>query len=118
MWTWDTTGTGIVTEGYEKQIIKRRSSYENILDPKFDIRSVYSNRPKSVGTVPGKTLCQKTNASDPCLMSSLATDISNESPDHSLGNKSLDFGIPGESLMWGFQVTSGFLVLYSISLPV
>ena len=118
MGTWDTTGTGIVTEGYEKQIMKRRSSYENILDAESDIRSGYSHHPKRVGTVPGKASLLKSNASDPCILSSIATDISNESPDHTQGNKSLDSGIPGESLMWGFQVTSGFLVLYLISLPV
>ena len=111
MWTLDTTGTGIVTEGYEKQIIKRRSSYENILDVVSDIRSGYSHRPKSVGIVPGKASVLKSNASDPCILSSLATDVSNESQDHTLGNNSLDSGIPGASISWGIQVTSGFLFL-------
>ena len=81
--------------------MKRRSSYENILDVESDIRSGYSHHPKNVGTVPGKTAYQRVNASDPCILSSFATEISNESPDHTLGNNSLDSGIPGESLSCG-----------------
>ena len=91
--------------------MKRRSSYETIIDAESDIRSEYSHRPKSVGTGPGRTAYQRSNASDPCILSSFETDISNESPDHTLGNNSLDSGIPGETPSWGIQVTSGFLVL-------
>ena len=93
----DTTGTSIVTEEYEKQMMKRRISYENILDAESDIRSGYSHRPKSVGIVPGKATVLKSNASDPCILSSL-------------GNNSLDSGNPLESGSWRIQVTPAFLV--------
>merc|ERR1712154_19589 len=56
-------------ESYKSNINKRRSSYENILDTASSSGSEYTQRPRSVGTAPGKSALFSSNASDPCIIS-------------------------------------------------
>ena len=108
-------------EKYENKFIKRQLSYEDILDSVSHTRSGYSHRPRSVGTVPGKATFLNSNASDPCLLSSLTnatSDISthntpsqlfaNLSPEDTQGTNSMDSGIPEEKQSKQNQVKLAF----------
>jgi hypothetical protein len=99
----------------ENRFMKRQLSYEDILDSVSHTRSEYTHRPRSVGTVDGKATFLNSNASDPCLLSSLTyatSDIStknsklfaNQSPEDTQGTNSMDSGIPGEMLSMQNQV--------------
>ena len=101
-----------VNEGYENKIIKRQSSYENILDAPLNRRSEYFFRPRSVGTVPGKVSLQNSsNGSDPCLLSSLGHDIASISTEDTPGTDSLDSGITAsQSQVLGQLDYSAYLI--------
>ena len=99
-----------INEGYDKKVMKRQSSCENILDAASNSKSAYSPLPRSVGTVPGKASLMSSVASDPCLLSSITNDISNESTEDTQGTHSLDSGVPGEPHRMGYKVPSAFLI--------
>jgi hypothetical protein len=88
-----------INEGYNKKVMKRQSSCENILD-------ATSN---TVGTVPGKASLMSSVASDPCLLSSISNDISHESTEETQGTYSLDSGVLVEPQRTGSKVPSAFL---------
>ena len=98
-----------LTEGYDKKVMKRQSSCENILDATSNTGSAYSPRPRSVGTVPGKASLMSLVASDPCLLSSITNDISKESTEETIGTNSLDSGVLVEPQRMGSKVISAFL---------
>jgi hypothetical protein len=82
-----------LTEGFDKKVMKRQSSFENILDATYNTGSAYPPRPRSIGTVPGKKSLMTSVASDPCLLSSITNDISNKSTEETQGTHSLDSGV-------------------------
>ena len=98
--------------GNENKIIKRQSSYENILDAPLNRRSEFFHRPRSVGTVPGKVSLQNSsNGSDPCLLSSLGHDIASISTEDTPGTDSLDSGITAsQSQVLGQLDYSAYLI--------
>jgi hypothetical protein len=97
-----------INEGYNKKVMKRQSSCENILDATSNTGSAYSQRPRSVGTVPGKVSLSSV-ASDPCLLCSITNDISHESTEETQGTYSLDSGVLVEPQRMRSKVPSAFL---------
>ena len=108
--------------GGDGNVVRRHLSCENILDyvPNSRNRQFHdncSNRPRSVGTDPGKAKLFSPNASGPCLLSSLSHGIpaisthntpsrlsDNEASEDIIVTNSLDSGIPVESLSMMSQV--------------
>ena len=99
-----------INDGYDKKVMKRQSSCENILDAASNTKSAYSPRHRSVGTVSGKVSMMSSVASDPCLLSIIKNDISHESTEDTTGTNSLDSGVPGEPHRMGYKVPSAFLI--------
>ena len=93
-------------------VTKRKLSCENILDLKQNLNfAQYSAGPRSVQTVPCKTKLISSNASDPCILSSLSKETSNistckshtklsdsEASVETIDTYSVDSGIPVETL--------------------
>ena len=101
--------------GGDGNVVRRHLSCENILD--YVDYDNCSNCPRSVGTVPGKAKLFSSNASDPCLLSSISHELSdisahntpaklsdNEASEDKFETNSLDSGIPVESLSMMNQV--------------
>ena len=94
----DSKPNEIKLQSGKKNVPVRRFSYDNILDSDPHIMSrqssgEYYNLPISMGTVPGRRPVLSSNASDPCLLSSLPAEKSENIYD----DVSSDSGIPADS---------------------